>query len=227
MTCIDIHPVIKIICFLIFSTFLSLGGAAEFGIALFLFLLSFFVGGRKVLKGGGILLLRMKWFFLSILNVYLSFTPGDQLWDSFVWAPSIEGVAQGAYRVGVLVLVILAAKMLMNTMSQNALIGALYWLLAPTRYLGEFRVVFIVRLVLTIESVENVQLILHEERERISLLKTSVIEKWGVYFSNVFQALFTSMKADSQLKELQLLDAPSLLQWCVPIVLFGLFFYVP
>jgi len=224
--CVDIHPAIKIICFLVFSIFLSLGGKAAFGTALFLFTTTILFSGLSLLRGSISILMRMKWFFISIFIVYLSFTPGSPLWVSSFWSPTIEGISQGGYRVGILLLVILAAKMLMNSVSQDSLISALYWLLAPLKYVGELRSVFIVRLVLTIESVEKVQSILVKEKEHVSSMDVNAMEKWREYFSSVFHSLITRRQCVDQMREFPLLAPPSLWQWCVPIALVGLFILV-
>ncbi len=218
-----IHPAVKIVSFIVFSICLSLGGGTVLGAAFFLFIATYLVAGRDSLKGALVMLLRIRWLFLSIFIVYLSFTPGEPLWVSSIWLPSVEGIAQGAYRVAVLVLVILAARMLMNTISQNGLIGALYWLLEPFKAMGNFRLTFVVRLVLTIEYVDRVQSLLVSERERISSRNTSVVTKWGDYFFNVFERLVSKEGSGTEWQELPLLDAPPLKQWCIPLSMIVLF----
>jgi len=127
------HPVIRIICFLVFVTCLSRANAGQLFSGLALFSLLYLYSPIDFLQRAFAMLLRLRWFFLSILVLYVWMTPDTSslLSDSssvFSFIPS--GIASGLGRIFSLVLIVLAVSYLLASLEQNQLIAAIYWLAA-------------------------------------------------------------------------------------------------
>lgn len=102
------------------------------------------------------LLRRTRWLLLVLLLTYAYLLPGTAWWPSLGWAsPALEGVQQGALRVGRLVLLLAGLALLLASTSRPRLIYGLYVLARPLTWLGFNRRAFAVRLGLTLDYVER------------------------------------------------------------------------
>jgi hypothetical protein len=102
------------------------------------------------------LLRRTRWLMAVLLLTYAYSLPGIPLWPSLGWAsPSVEGLQQGALRVGRLVLLLAGLAVLLAYTSRPRLIYGLYALARPLAWLGFDRRAFAVRLGLTLDYVEH------------------------------------------------------------------------
>lgn len=102
---------------------------------------------------------RMRWLFLSILVIYAFATPGEFIPNIPVnIAPTIEGVHQGILQVMRLLIALAALTLLYANSSKAQLILGLYMLLKPLKCLGLNVEKFAVRLMLTLEYVEELAL---------------------------------------------------------------------
>ena len=102
------------------------------------------------------LLRRTRWLMAVLLITYAYAVPGAALWPDLDWAsPSVEGMQQGALRVGRLLLMLAGLALLLATTSRTRLIYGLYVLAKPLTRLGFDRRAFAVRLGLTLEYVER------------------------------------------------------------------------
>lgn len=102
------------------------------------------------------LLRRTRWLLLVLLLTYAYLLPGTAWWPSLGWAsPALEGVQQGALRVGRLVLLLAGLALLLASTSRPRLIYGLYVLARPLTWLGFDRRAFAVRLGLTLDYVER------------------------------------------------------------------------
>jgi energy-coupling factor transporter transmembrane protein EcfT len=102
------------------------------------------------------LLRRTRWLMAVLLLTYAYTLPGALLWPSLGWAsPSVEGLQQGALRVGRLVLMLAGLAVLLAYTSRPRLIYGLYTLARPLTWLGFDRRAFAVRLGLTLNYVEH------------------------------------------------------------------------
>jgi hypothetical protein len=91
-----------------------------------------------------------------LLLTYAYTLPGTLLWPSLGWAsPGVEGLQQGALRVGRLVLMLAGLAVLLAYTSRPRLIYGLYALARPLTWLGFDRRAFAVRLGLTLDYVEH------------------------------------------------------------------------
>jgi len=102
------------------------------------------------------LLRRTRWLLLVLLLTYAYLLPGTAWWPALGWAsPALEGVQQGALRVGRLVLLLAGLALLLASTSRPRLIYGLYVLARPLTWLGFDRRAFAVRLGLTLDYVER------------------------------------------------------------------------
>lgn len=102
------------------------------------------------------LLRRTRWLMAVLLLTYAYSLPGIPLWPSLGWAsPGVEGLQQGALRIGRLVLMLAGLAVLLAYTSRPRLIYGLYALARPLAWLGFDRRAFAVRLGLTLDYVEH------------------------------------------------------------------------
>lgn len=148
------HPIVRVVSFLVLAGFLSAGGSTRLWVAALLLALVYLRAGAPHLAGLQRALLRLRFLWLSLAVLYLWFTPGEPLWpDLGSWSPTVEGVAEGAMRVGVLVLMVAAAQLLLQSTTTPQLVAAVHWLSRPLQWLGLDRDRFALRLVLVLETV--------------------------------------------------------------------------
>jgi len=148
------HPAIRIICFLVFVACLSRANAGQLFSGLALFSLLYFYSPIDFLPRAFAMLLRLRWFFLSILVLYIWMTPDTSLLNdsSSVFSFIPPGIASGLGRVFSLVLIVLAVSYLLASLKQEQLIAAIYWLVAPLAYVGLERDKMVLRLAMGMEA---------------------------------------------------------------------------
>jgi hypothetical protein len=102
------------------------------------------------------LLRRTRWLMAVLLLTYAYTLPGNPVWPELDWmSPGMEGLQQGALRVGRLVLLLAGLAMLLAYTSRPRLIYGLYVLARPLTWVGFDRRAFAVRLGLTLDYVEH------------------------------------------------------------------------
>jgi len=153
------HPAIKIILFLIYGAAVAFGDALSLLAGAVLVLILYLPGPRERLVLALRMLRRMRWFFLSIAVVYLLFTPGRLLFSAWPWGPTVEGVTGGGQRIASLMLIVFAVNLLLRTTPRPALISAILWCLTPLSWVGLPRERLAVRIALTLDAVDSVQVI--------------------------------------------------------------------
>lgn len=152
------HPNVRITTFLVFAGFLAAGGAVRVWLAALALAMVYGFAGAPALEGLWRALARLRYLWLSLAVLYLWFTPGQALWPELgAWSPTLQGVAQAAVRIAVLVLMVAAAQLLLRTTSTAQLVAALVWLTGPLRWLGLDRHRFALRLVLVLETVPELR----------------------------------------------------------------------
>ena len=155
------HPVIRIVSFVVMTAFLAQGRLAAILLALAVLLaLSLHLDGAAW-HGAWRLLYRMRWLFLSIAVIYLWLTPGTPLIPSLPsfaeWLPTVEGFWQGLLRSASLALMVTAASVLLAITPRDEILSALHWMLSPLRLLRFPHERFAVRAALSLEAVTQVQ----------------------------------------------------------------------
>lgn len=102
------------------------------------------------------LLRRTRWIAFSLLLIYAYATPGTALWSPLgSISPTREGLLDGALQLGRLLCALSGLAVLLTSLSLERLIGGLYSLAYPLRFIGLSRERFAVRLALTLEYAET------------------------------------------------------------------------
>ncbi len=146
------HPATQIMAWSVFAVMTQtlqslpvLGGLTSL-----LALLAFSLHERRLFE----LMYRARWIFLSLMLIYAYATPGDALWQG-MFAPSREGVEEGALQLLRLLSVLSGLAILLTSLTREKLISGIYALLYPLRYVGLAPQRAAVRLALTLHYAET------------------------------------------------------------------------
>ena len=235
------HPVIRIISFLILAGFVAFGGLYElalgFVIVLCIVLLKRFQSIELTVR----ILKRMRWLFLSILIVYLWFTPGEPIIPiTSGYIPTIEGLKTGILRVLSLVLIIFAVNYFISSIARNRLVEAIVWLLHPLNQIGFDSRQLALRIALTLELIPRVQQIVldlkqhyqdtknNKEQERQSPVDKSVVLSRVSMMSQLLEVLFEriideAVKMPAEKFEVDTMQRPQVFQWFAPVLIIAMF----
>jgi len=169
-----IHPVIRVVCFLVLAGFIAFGGVYDVAIGFLIVLSIILVRRLQSLELSIRVIKRMRWLFLSILFVYLWFTPGKPLFTSMhSLFPTIEGMQTGLLRIFSLVLIILAVNYFVSTIARNKLVGAIVWLLYPLNWIGVDHKRIALRIALVLELIPRVQNIVLDIKQQYTVNKST------------------------------------------------------
>lgn len=118
------------------------------------------------------LLRRTRWIMLSLLLIYAYATPGEAVWVPLAqFSPTYEGLGDGLLQLSRLLFVLASLSILLNSLSQQQLVGGLYTLSYPLRIVGLSRERLAVRLALTLHYAESAMLETPANwRDRIELM---------------------------------------------------------
>jgi len=152
------HPVIRVLCFLLLVTSLARAHYPFILLADIIFLVfalrtppEFFTFIWRFMR-------RMRWFWLSIILLYTMMTPGG---GHTIMLGSLElslgGFLLGLERCLALATVLFYFALLIHTTAQARLQGALYWLLQPMARLGLPAASLSIRIALTMQKVHELQ----------------------------------------------------------------------
>jgi len=147
------QPFTKIILFILMLLVCSIVKAS------FLVLLALLLSAVVLSKHRNFLmvLLRMRWLFLSILLVYAFSTPGELVpIFPLSFAPTYDGLLQGAAQLARLLIALAMLNLLLHDSTKQDLIAGLYLCLLPFQYLGLNVSRFAARLMLTLHYVETI-----------------------------------------------------------------------
>ncbi len=229
------HPVIKIILFLIYAAAVAFGGATILLAGAVLVVALYLPGPGERLLLALRMLRRMRWFFLSIALVYLLFTPGRLLFSAWPWGPTVEGLVGGGQRIASLVLIVFAVNLLLRTTLRPALISAILWCLTPLAWVGLPRERLAVRIALTLDAVDSVQVIYrHRPRDnecdeepptdsRPASLKARLWRIGATAQRLVVAVIEQAESAPTEAIEVPKPSNPPLGQWLYPLLLAALF----
>ena len=147
------HPLIKILCFILVLLLIGMvNNTMLFIIMMLFFILVFILKIQTFLHA----VRRMRWLFLSIFIIYAFGTPG-QLIPSFPinFAPTFEGVQLGLVQVEKLLIALAALSLLLTSSPRGGMMLGLYMLLFPFKFVGLNVEQFAARLMLTLDYVEE------------------------------------------------------------------------
>ena len=147
------HPLVKILCFLMLLLLISTAGSIMLFSALMLALITlYFLNIDTFLH----MVRRMRWLFLSIFIIYAFGTPGELLPQFPVsFAPTYEGVNLGWQQIEKLLLALAALALLVTRTSKQHMMLGLYMLLSPLKLASLNVERFAARLMLTLSYVEE------------------------------------------------------------------------
>jgi len=231
-----VHAVIKIICFLIFGAAMAVGtppllwtGA---GLVAALYLIELLRGVPAHLPHALNMLRRLRWLFLSILIVYLFFTPGVLLIPDVLWGPTREGLLQGLARIAVLVLIVAAVNVLIGSTGQGEFLSAVSWCLRPLSWCGLSHERLALRISLTLEAVGVLrQRYQHEARGDAPTGQAEAFEPRLMAIAGTAHRLFARVIEDAEQARTRRIALPEethppLWQWLIPLLLGGLLLMV-
>ena len=223
-----VHPVIRVLLFLVFSGFVSLAGSSQLATGALLLIVLYSLTNLAYLKPAFTMIRRMRWFFLSIFIIYSWLTPGNAVAIPFLsayseWLPTTDGVNLGMMRAISLTLILLGVNLLLRSTSRQQLIMAIYWLVAPLRLIGISQERLSVRIALALEVLYDVQKVVGDSFAEV---KESVksIDDIGNYAATVFNRVIHGAE-NTSVRTITLDDykAPRSVQWLLLAVLWLLF----
>ena len=219
---IALHPLIRVISFLILGGFLALGGFNDLLIAIGAITLAYALAGAGLAGAAWPMLRRMRWLFLSLLIIYFWFTPGQPL--LFPQGPTQEGIETGLQQIGSLVMLVMAVSLLLQTTTRAQLIVAILWLAAPLGWIGFSTERLAVRLVLTLETVVDAQQLLKQRMPAAT--DSNPIARIGNVASELFEGVIArAEQAACHAIEIPDFGHPPLHQWLYPFAL-GVIFWL-
>lgn len=201
-----LHPGIRVLCFLIVATALSLHSSLLYLFAPPLLALL----PRTTWRGAWPLVRGLRWFFVSLLLLSLLLPSAETNW---------QGVLFAVERIAVLVVIVLLAHGVLNQSSSEELVAALDWLFSPLTRLGVPLTRFSVRLSLVLATVQKVQVIY--ELPQVAP-NTPPWQVWRTRLRSWFAlALAQAEQAELVPMTLPELPAPARWQWLLPLGLGG------
>jgi len=221
------HPLIRLVCFVIFAASVSLGEGAIILTGIMLLILVMVVSRQKPSSKLWQMLKRMRIFYLSILLVYLWFTPGEIIFTWIAaWSPTYEGVYLALEKILALCILVAAVEALLRLTPRNHLLSGLYYLATPLTLLGVNRNQFIVRVMLTLD------LVTADPPQLLPRGKSATKIPLHHYFHHIAQKLADKITDTINMKKqhapmmFELQAPPTYLQWLWPIGLFFLFWMI-
>ena len=147
------HPLVKLLYFILLLLLTSLAGGIELFLLLMVFCLLLLVFKNKSFL---LAVRRMRWLFLSLLIIYAFGTPGELVPMFPVnFAPTFEGIQLGWMQIEKLLIALAALSLLLISSSREQMLLGLYMLLIPFKFIGLNVERFAARLMLTLDYVEE------------------------------------------------------------------------
>lgn len=165
------HPLVKILCFLMLLLLISTASSILLFCALVLAIIVIYYLRIDAFSH---MVRRMRWLFLSIFIIYAFGTPGELLPQFPVsFSPTFEGINLGWQQIEKLLLALAALALLVTRTSKEHLMLGLYMLLRPLKLAGLNVERFAARLMLTLNYVEELAA---EDKSGFSFSKLSEMD---------------------------------------------------
>ena len=229
------HPVIRIVTFLVFTLFVAFGGYPQLLFSLAVLVLFYLLVQSTPLlwKSTWQMLRRMRWLFLSMLVIYFWFTPGQAMLEFAAdYSPTWQGVQTAGYRIGSLIVIVMAVNIVIKSTPRELITGGLLWLLSPLRHVGLPHERLAVRVVLAFNMISEMQyeydLLKRSTRERESNNNDKQngggflqrLDRLGELGANLFlKVVNKAQRSSEQSIDLPANSAPPVLQWALPLLL--------
>lgn len=224
-----VHPLIRVVCFLVFSVCLAFGNGMDLLCGALLLIAAYVATSPRHLSPAVRMLSRLRWFLLSLLIVYGWFTPGNPLFGAeggrfaAMW-PSREGLMEGLLRAALLAAIVAGANLLLRTTAREQMLLAVYGLTRPLALFGVSRERVAVRMVLVIDALDPVRRIV-TERMAAAPGGRPDLRSAGRFASGVMQHVVREAEAVTcGSVQLSGAGAPPPAQWAYPLILWALFY---
>lgn len=156
-------------------------------------------------------LLRMRWLFLSILVVYAFSVPGELIpFFPLRFAPTYEGLLLGTAQLARLMIALALLNLLLSKSTKQELIAGLYLYLLPFRCLGLDAARFAARLMLTLHYVEK----LTEQNMQLRSFST-LHQAFEIDTDTNISSVNLKCKQFNSLDKVILVCAPMLVLWAL------------
>lgn len=206
------HAITRIVSFLVIAMFLALGEFSVIIVCSILTIALYLIDPPEDLSKILFSIYRMKWFFLSIMVVYLLIDSTSISW----WSKMAEGIK----RIVILVLMMMLVSWLMNKTPRDKILSAIIFLLKPLRYLGISIETVALRIELIFQNIETVRILVSEKKLTMKQGKKNISEI-GKVVSGLYLDLIEKVD-EKPLQEItiDLKNAVPFDQWILPSVLF-------
>ncbi len=216
------HPLISLVCFLIFAAFVSLGNIVVSLLGLLLLAGTWWYSKTLPTPRAWRMLRRMKLFFISIVLLYSWFTPGQLILPGLEnWSPSLEGLLLGAERIVALIILVIAVDSFLNLMSRQQILTALYYFFYPLHFIGFNRERFMLRTLLTLEAATNNTSFSLPEITNAPKDVSAYLDRMSLLVRDLIAAPVN--KTEEQIIVVELDSPPVWYFWLIPLVLLMLF----
>jgi hypothetical protein len=217
------HPVIRIVCVLSNSLFLSQGGYYHIALS-FILLFPFYFTFPHCFIYGWYLLRRLRWFFLSLIVLYTVMIP-IELWLE-------EGFYVGMERILCLVAIVLNVNILIQLTQRNEILGALYWFIAPLQKIGIKTEKMLLRVLLTLDYTYWIKTELTQQKASllVQLKEKENSQKLVLIFDKIvcfLQIILKNTPQKNQSFEFDILVQPLRREWSYPLFLWVLHIAIP
>jgi energy-coupling factor transport system permease protein len=147
------HPLVKILYFMLVLLLTSMASGTGLFLLLMLFCLIFIsIKNKSFLHA----VRRMRWLFVSLMIIYAFGTPGELIPLFPVnFSPSYEGLLLGWLQIEKLMIALATLSLLLASSSRQQLLLGMYLLLKPLEFIGLNVERFAARLMLTLDYVEE------------------------------------------------------------------------
>jgi len=219
------HPAIRILCFLILIVFLARTDLHVLPV----YLVAFAIVAAKnilfIIKSVGPFLVRLRWFWLSIMLLYAVMVPGDPVIKITAdLGLTRAGLLEGFERCVSLLLVLLYFSLFNAYTDKSAWTAGIFWLLKPLRIFGVHIEKLSLRLAMTMQAVNDLQ----QERKKIRN-GISVLSDWKQIpdrIATVFTHVLSRAEQQESREYIFEHEPVRLYQWIFPVSLCGLLWLV-
>lgn len=224
-----IHPTIRILMLMVFAMLICRADVLHLLLAGLVLIAIYARMEFAAIRTAMVMVMRMRWFFLSLLLIYGWLSPDPISGQSIHWGwPGSEGLAAGCRQIFALILVMLAVNLLLVGSRREELLQAIYWLAWPLAWLGLSRTRLALRLVLVLDRVA----IVREQADQVLVEKQPGAQgRWAGIVSAATRVITRTLeKADNMANEeiiFQPLAAPPWYQWVLPLCLIPALFFLP
>lgn len=237
-----LHPAIKLLSLIVASLFATQGSWFTL-LSMGAFMIPFYIIHPDLWHSALKMLIKLKWFFLSIFLIYFYFSPNVSVGPQFNF-DLIQQFLPGAFRITVLIIILFAVNLFTRTTSKEQILAALLWLFSPLQRFIDIERISL-RAVLTLEYIEILTKKMTEYKNdsssampkppyennltAVQTLKYRLRQKKLAFYHLVNQSgiilrdiLDEAKQTSGKSYEIEYLPAPMLAQYFLPVLVFVL-----